>query len=68
MVTQWLRNHYDNCLTDPNRPPEVPSTLLEQLKENTFVENVAMMLFPDASQVPETVKALQWRYESACMP
>ncbi len=59
-----LRHHYHNCLMDTNRPPEVSSTLLEQLKENTFVDNV-MATFSDASQFPETVKALQWIYESA---
>ncbi len=62
-----LRHHYDNCLMDTNRPPEVSSTLLQQLKANTFVDNV-MATFSDASQLPETVKALQWIYESACMP
>ena len=53
-----LRHHYDNCLMDTNRPPEVSSTLLEQLKANTFVDNV-MATFSDAAQLPETVKALQ---------
>ncbi len=62
-----LRHRYDNCLTDTNRSPEVSSMLLEQLKANTFVHSV-MATFSDASQLPETVKALQWIYESTCMP
>ncbi len=61
-----LHHHYDNCLVDTNRPPEVSMTLLEQRKANTFVNNV-METFSEPSQLPETVKALQWNYESACM-
>ncbi len=46
---------------------EVFSTFLEQLKANTFVDNV-METFSDASQLPETIKTLQWICESACRP
>ncbi len=55
-------HHYDNCLMDTNRPLKGSNTLLEQLKANTFVDNV-MVTFSDASQLPETVKALEWIYE-----